>query len=412
MGETRILIAVDDSALLESLANTLRRRLDVAYVDTSDSAHATLDQLGEQTYDALAVDVEMADMTSVDLLDAVKQHQADTAILVIADARSHELAVQALRGGAYDVITKPIDEEYFVSSIGRAIECRRLSREVARKRLELLRHTEELEACLQQRAIELREALHREQSARTELDEAHRGLEELMRQRENFVSTVAHELATPLSTIQGYAEQLGRSPTSPGRQERACAVIVSEAGRLMRLVNDLTDPTQIPVGPFRTEAAPCDLAQLTREQVELAQAFTSQHTIDLDAPATLPITGDCDRLAQALSNLLSNAIKHTPGGAIEVALRDDGGQAFLSVHDSGPGMPRELAEALFEPDRRVGDAEQHGSPAYVGFGLRTVKAIVEAHTGRIWVETTEGQGSTFWVALPLVTITSSEAPKA
>jgi signal transduction histidine kinase len=116
----------------------------------------------------------------------------------------------------------------------------------------------------------------------------------------------------------------------------------------------------------------------------------------------LTIIGDCDRLAQLLSNLLNNAIKHTPGGVIEVALTRGGGQASLSVRDSGPGIPADQAELIFEPGRRVVNGEPHDSAGGTGLGLHIARGIVEAHGGRIWVENAEGEGATFWVALPTV----------
>ena len=365
------------------------------------------DQLAAREYDALVIDLTMAEMNSLDLLEQIKQRQADTPTLLIAAPADHELAMSALRGGAYDYVTKPIDEEYFVSSLIRAIEDRRLSRDVRAKRQELRRHTEDLEAFLRERTLQLREALHREQIARAELDLEKRRLEDLTRERESFVASVVHDLATPLSTIQGYAELLGRSAASPERQQRASAVIVSEAGRLVRLVNDLADAAKRTIGQFRMEFVPGDLSQITRERVELARALASEHTIGLDAPPALPIIGDRDRLAQLVSTLLSYAIEHAPGGEIEVMLQQDDRQALLSVRDSGPGIPRDLAEAIFEPGGHVTNHEHH-SPKNPGLGLQIARRIVEAHGGRIWVETTQGQGPTFWVALPVVEIGPSD----
>jgi len=407
MSPIQILIVEDDLALRETLPDALRRRLDAVNIDWSDSVQDALDQVAAREYAALVVDINMAGMNSLDLLEQIKQRQADTPIFLIADPADHELAVKALRGGVYDFVSKPVDEEYFVSSLSRAIEYRRLSRDVMAKRQELLQHTEDLEALLQERVLQLREALHREQVVRAELDLANRHLEELTRQRESFVASVAHDLATPLTTIQGYAELLRPLTASPERQQRACAGIVSATRRLVRLVKDLANATQHTADWLRMEFGPVDLSQITREQVELARALTSQHTIGLNAPPALPITGDCDRLAQLLSNLLSNAIKHVPCGEIAVTLQQDGRLALLSIRDSGPGIPRDLAESIFEPGSRVANREHHDREN-PGLGLRIARWIVETHGGRIWVESTEGQGSTFRVALPLVDIGPSD----
>jgi len=183
-----ILIVDDVQALLEALPETLRLRMDDPDIDTSDSAPEALRRMAETDYDALLVDIKMPGMDGMELLEEIKKVRPDTPTILITGHGDHDLAVEALRLGAHDYVTKPIDPEYFVSCLNRAVECHRLTRDVAAGRRELLRHTEELEACVQERTVERREALHREQVARRELDETHGRLEDLCRQRDLFVS--------------------------------------------------------------------------------------------------------------------------------------------------------------------------------------------------------------------------------
>src|SRR5215212_5839200 len=173
MTRAHILIVDDDQALLEALPETLRLHLDDLEVDASDSAREALRRIAEGEHDALVVDIKMPDMDGLELLAEIKKVRPDIPTILITGHGDHELAVEALRLGAYDYVTKPIDREYFVSCLSRAIECHRLTRDVATRRLELLQHTDELEACIQERTVELCEALHREQIARRELDETH-----------------------------------------------------------------------------------------------------------------------------------------------------------------------------------------------------------------------------------------------
>jgi two-component system, sensor histidine kinase and response regulator len=250
-------------------------------------------------------------LPGLELLAEIKKLRPGTPTLLITGHGDHELAVEAPRLGAQDYVTKPIDRDYFVSSLNRAIECHRLTREVSSKREELLHRTEELEACVQERTVELREALHREQVAGRELDVAHRRLEELSQQRDMFVSMVAHDLATPLTSIRGYVEMLGRRSLPPEREERARTLIVAETDRLARLARDLADSAQVIAGQFQIRSADCDLTEIAREQVDLARTRTTRHTIVLHAPPRLPIECDRHRLAQVFSNLLTNAIKVT-----------------------------------------------------------------------------------------------------
>ena len=401
MTRAHILIVDDDQALLEARPETLRLRMDDVEIDASDSAQEALRQIAEAEHDAFVVDIKMPGMDGLELLAEIKKIRPDTPTILITGHGDHDLAVEALRLGAHDYVTKPIDREYFVSCLNRAIECHRLARDVATRRLELLRHTEELEACIQERAVELREALHREQLARRELDETHRRLEELSQQRDMFVSMVAHDLATPLTSIRGYAEMLVRKSMRPEQQERAKALIVSETDRLAHLARDLAAAAQVISGQFQVRTVACDLTEIAREQVELARARTTRHTITLDAPPSLPIDCDRHRLAQVLSNLLTNAVKYAPDGEIRVQLHSDEEQAYLTVRDQGPGIPPELAESVFEPGRRLVQAGAETTPDGGGFGLHIARGIVEAHGGRIWVEPGSGQGATLCVSLPV-----------
>lgn len=410
MTSAHILIVDDDQALLEALPEALRLRVDDLEVDTSDSGRDALERVAETDYDALVVDIKMPGMDGLELLAEIKKLRPDTPTILITGHGDHELAIEALRLGAQDYVTKPIDREYFVASLNRSVECHRLARDVAAKRSELSQRTEELEASVRERTVELREALHREQVARRELDEAHHRLSELSQQRDLFISMVAHDLATPLTSIRGYVEMLGRSNLPPERQERARALIASETDRLARLARDLADSAQVIAGQFRIRTAPCDLADIAREQVDLARSRTTRHTILLDAPHGLPIACDRHRLGQVFSNLLTNAIKYAPDGEIRVEVRGEGDQALLTVSDQGPGIPSEHVESVFEPGCRLPQATSASSEGS-GFGLHIVRGIVEAHGGRIWVAPDSGPGATLCVSLPLSSPGSTAIPE-
>jgi two-component system OmpR family sensor kinase len=220
---------------------------------------------------------------------------------------------------------------------------------------------------------------------------------------------VAHDLATPLTSIRGYAELLRRGSLRPEQQERARAVIASETSRLARLARDLADAAQVFYGQFQIRAATCDLAEIAREQVELVRSRTTRHVIVLDTPPSVPIECDRDRLAQVLSNLLTNAVKYSPDGEIRVQLHRDGERANLSVRDQGPGIPPELAERVFEPGLRFAHAAGDAQSTGAGLGLHIVRGIVEAHGGRIWVAPEPGRGATLCVSLPLTSQGSSVA---
>jgi DNA-binding NtrC family response regulator len=131
MSGARVLIVDDDPALLEALPEALRLRIDDLDVDTSDSGGDALARIAEAEYDALVVDIKMPGMDGLELLTEIKKIAPDLPTILITGHGDHELAVQALRVGAQDYVTKPIDRDYFVSSLNRAIECHKLTRDVA-----------------------------------------------------------------------------------------------------------------------------------------------------------------------------------------------------------------------------------------------------------------------------------------
>jgi len=170
---------------------------------------------------------------------------------------------------------------------------------------------------------------------------------------------------------------------------------------MARLVQDLVrDPDTAP-RCFSIDARSCDLVELVREQVDVALARASQHSIVFDHPEQLSVSCDPERLAQVIANLLNNALAHTPGGEVRVRLWTDNEEAYLSVCDSGPGIPDDSLQAIFEPRVRLGSSESATQPSGAGLGLSIAHEIVTAHLGRIWVENNPDCGATFTLALPL-----------
>src|SRR5438552_2834562 len=157
MSQAQVLIVDDDLALLQALPEALRLRMGEVTVDTADSAPAALDRIAARDYDAIVTDIKMPGMDGLELLAEIRTRWPDTPTLMITGHGEHDLVVDALRAGAYDFIQKPIDRDYFVASLRRAMEMHQLSRRVKEQQLALEHHLDTLEAIVEERTRELRE---------------------------------------------------------------------------------------------------------------------------------------------------------------------------------------------------------------------------------------------------------------
>src|SRR6266571_690196 len=158
MSVPRILIVDDDLALLQALPEALRLRMEDVSVDTSESAAVALERIAAVDYDVIVTDIKLPGMDGLALLAEIRSLRPKTPTLLITGHGQHDLALQALRGGAYDFIQKPIERDYFVAALKRAIQLRRLSRQIDDQQSGLERHAAELERTVEARTFELREA--------------------------------------------------------------------------------------------------------------------------------------------------------------------------------------------------------------------------------------------------------------
>ncbi len=224
--------------------------------------------------------------------------------------------------------------------------------------------------------------------------------EELDRLRSEFISTVSHDLRTPLTAIQaglGMLEMGAASQLAPD-ERRLLSDARLNTGRLGRLIDDLLAYNQLETGALQMGRRPVDLHALAMSVASSMHSLliSKEQVLEVDLPEPLRVLGDPQRLEQVLLNLLANAHYHTQRGSrIVLTARLTNGEAVLSVSDNGPGIPAEEVENVFRRFHRVAGTGQ-GS----GLGLAIAKGIVELHGGRIWVESAPGKGAVFRVALP------------
>src|SRR5256884_762696 len=250
----QILLVDDDAALLQALPQALSLKMDNVRVDTCDSALEALKQIQEHEYDAIVSDIKMPGMDGLALLEKIQELQPETPTLLITGHGEHDLAIRALRGGAYDFIQKPIDREYVVAALHRAIQTHQLRCQVREHQRALELHAQSLERVVQNRTQELIQA---------------------NAAKDKFLSMVSHELKTPISSLKMRTQLLRRK-----REQIDTDNVVSlgladmerSICRLEVLINDLLDASLIETNMFVLHRKRCDLVDLCRHIIEESTA--------------------------------------------------------------------------------------------------------------------------------------------
>lgn len=224
---------------------------------------------------------------------------------------------------------------------------------------------------------------------------------EAERLKDEFVSTVSHELRTPLTSLRGFAELMLTRDFPPEKRREFLTIIHSESVRLTNLINDFLDLQRIQSGRQTYQFDRIEVAPLLQESLAVFRRENGKHAFRLAVSDPLPVVrADAARVRQVLANLLSNAVKFSPhGGTITVGAQREGAHVMVWVADQGVGIPPEALPKLFGKFFRVDNTEAR-SIGGTGLGLALVKDIIEAHGGRVWVESEPGKGSTFFFTLP------------
>jgi signal transduction histidine kinase len=368
------LLVVDDNEINRDLLASRLGRQGYTVAACEDGATA-LQRIREEAFDLVLLDVMMPGLNGYQVLEQLKNDVEYRHIPVIMISALDEVdsAVRCIEIGAEDFLAKPFNPVLLQARVAASLEKKRL------------RDQEVL--------------LYRQ------LTDNFQRLQELEGLRDSLTHMVVHDLRTPLTSLTFGLQLMHKMGELNETQTECLDISLKGANTLLNMINDLLDISKMEAGSLQLEyrkLVPLEVAARSIQQVEeLAQE--SNLTLEYDTPDELPVfAGDEDKLRRILVNLLGNAIKFTPrNGRVTLRCQPEGETALkFSIIDTGEGIPPEAFDKIFEKFGQV-EGRQAGHRMSTGLGLTFCKMAVEAHGGEIGVQSTLGQGSTFWFTIPL-----------
>jgi two-component system, sensor histidine kinase and response regulator len=363
-----LLVVDDDAANREVLSRRLERQ--GHEVRTASNGLEALRLMGDAAFDLVLLDIMMPEMDGYEVLGQIKADERLQHIPVIMISALNELqsVVRCIEAGAEDYLTKPFNPTLLKARIG---------------------------ACLEKKRGRDRESVLFEQ-----LQSNYKRLQELEKLRDDMRNMIVHDLRTPLSALIIGIEMLERDGDLSGTQREILAIATGGGRTLLGMINDLLDVEKMESGSAQLQYGEISAATLVTDAVEQVAALAefSGTTLVTEIAADLPpFAGDDKKLTRTLVNLIGNAIKFTRAGTVTVsALQTEQQTIRFSIRDTGEGIPAEAFERIFEKFGQL-DSRKIGT----GLGLAFCKLAVEAHGGRITVESTVGAGSTFSFTIPV-----------
>jgi signal transduction histidine kinase len=395
------ILLVDATPSAETLAAVLRH--DGYTVRRVDSAQDAQEALRRDRFDLALLDMPEESAAARALLARLRTMEFAPVCIVLGRYASLDTALDALRAGAYDYLLEPIDIEELRLTLKHALERRRLQQELAARVHELeVAHAQlsDFNRQLNQRIDEATADLQEKVSA---LDEANHKLEEAHEQHQRFIAMVAHEMRGPLGPIMNFAALAKRPSATPDKRAEYLDLVIDQAQRMSRLVDDLQTATRLSAGRFTLKTQPTNLRAVIENLVtQFAASHRAREFRFQAGEGAIIATVDGDRIAQAVRNLLDNAIKYTgEGSAIEVEILESDNTVSIAVGDYGAGIPEAQMERIFQAYTQLKhDEEATGS----GLGLFITRGIVAAHGGTLTVRNRDGdvrlRGAIFTITLP------------
>ena len=361
----RVLV-VDDQDPNRLLLRDLLEAQGHEVIEAIDGSEA-LQQVATTAPDVVLLDIGMPGMDGFEVCRRIKSEPttASIPVLLVTALSQRDQRLLGIGAGANDYITKPIDKSDLTLRVRNAVRMHQLY---------------------------------------VEVEHQYQRLERLERLRDSLVHMIVHDLRSPLAGIRAYLDLLKLD--GAGRLDQEMTQSIDDARKvaveMTEMVSDLLDVSRLEAGKMPLEPALTDVGVIATDAVTGIGAAARRVSLQIDQPSErLRAMVDPSVIRRVVANLVGNAIKYTPStGRVRVSVQGGEGKVRVSVNDSGPGIPPEFHEKIFEKFGQV-EAARHGAKHSSGLGLTFCKFAVEAHGGTIGVESVVGQGSTFWFVLPV-----------
>jgi signal transduction histidine kinase len=376
---TAILVIDDEEGIREGCRRVLEPQ--GFQVETAVSMQEGLQKIQSRPFDIVLLDVMMPDGRGIDLIDPMLKVDPDLVPIIITGYATVELAVAAIKAGAYDFISKPFTPDLLLLTVNQGLERRRLSQTARRIQ-----------------AMELETA---------EMARAKKEAEQLSEFKTAFTFKVAHELRTPVASAISLIRPLMRGLAGElnEQQQDILSRIDNRLDMLMELVNDLLALAATRTVAIEEPLEPIVVQSILHKVVERLgiEAQNKMITLRVKIPdKTVTVVGTAKGLDTIFSNLLNNAIKYTPeGGTINLQITESAGQADITISDTGIGIPASDLDRIGEEFFRAKNARRSAIIG-TGLGLSIVKELVHKYGGKMEISSQEGQGTRVNLLLPIV----------
>jgi signal transduction histidine kinase len=374
--ENRILVVDDEKEIRDFLYKALTR-LGGFHVELAETAEEALQKIEKDQFDLVLTDLKMPKMDGLQLISEIVKTKPETLMVLLTGHGTIDSALEAMKRGASDYLTKPINLDEMMIRLRKVLEER-------------------------QRFVSLK-------NYAAELERVNQELRKIDEMKSEFVSVASHELRTPLTAIKSSIQLILKRKTGAINEEQVKFLSMAERNinRLTSILDNLLNISKIESGKIEMSFTELGLKGVIDFVVSSLKPQADIKSVDLrsETDEDLPMVyGDREKIEQILTNLVGNAIKFTPeGGKVLISAKpyeEDGHMVAVSVKDTGIGIPAGQLDKVFEKFYQV-EGSLHRSVSGTGLGLAITKGLVEAHQGKIWVESEVGKGSAFTFTLPL-----------